>query len=103
MQASQSCRDGARATSASFVLQVRPYFYRYSEDAIDLCDVFGSYSPGARMRLDEICKIVGLAGRCDHACMARDARGAHHQYRRTGESGLMLISDLTALERSKNW
>ena len=28
-------------------LQVRQYFHRYSEDALDLCDVFGSYSPGA--------------------------------------------------------
>jgi hypothetical protein len=23
--------------------------------ALDLCDVFGSYSPGARVELDEIC------------------------------------------------
>ncbi len=44
-------------------LQVRPYFHRYTEDALDLCDVFGSYSPGARIKLDEICKIVGLLGK----------------------------------------
>jgi len=44
-------------------LQVRPYFHRYSEDALDLCDVFGSYSPGTRIKLDEICKIVGLPGK----------------------------------------
>jgi predicted PolB exonuclease-like 3'-5' exonuclease len=44
-------------------LQIRPYFHRYSEDALDLCDVFGSYSPGARVKLDEICKIVGLPGK----------------------------------------
>jgi predicted PolB exonuclease-like 3'-5' exonuclease len=44
-------------------LQVRPYFHRYSEDALDLCDVFGSYSPGARLKLDELCKIVGLPGK----------------------------------------
>jgi 3'-5' exonuclease len=44
-------------------LQVRPYFHRYGEDALDLCDVFGSYSPGARVRLDEICKVVGLPGK----------------------------------------
>jgi predicted PolB exonuclease-like 3'-5' exonuclease len=44
-------------------LQVRPYFHRYTEDALDLCDIFGSYSPGARVKLDEICKIVGLPGK----------------------------------------
>jgi 3'-5' exonuclease len=44
-------------------LQVRPYFHRYTEDALDLCDVFGSYSPGAKVKLDEICKIVGLPGK----------------------------------------
>src|SRR6266568_2277934 len=44
-------------------LQVRPYFHRYTEDALDLRDVFGSYSPGAKVKLDEICKIVGLSGK----------------------------------------
>jgi predicted PolB exonuclease-like 3'-5' exonuclease len=44
-------------------LQVRPYFHRYTEDALDLCDVFGSYSSGARVKLDEICKIIGLPGK----------------------------------------
>ena len=29
-------------------LQVRPYFYRYGEDALDLCDVLGSYVPERR-------------------------------------------------------
>jgi predicted PolB exonuclease-like 3'-5' exonuclease len=36
-----------RASGAG--LQVRPYFHRYTDDALDLCDVFGSYSPGARV------------------------------------------------------
>ena len=26
-------------------LQVRPYFHRYTDDALDLCDVLGSYGP----------------------------------------------------------
>jgi hypothetical protein len=26
-------------------LSARPYFHRYTEDAIDLCDVFSSFSP----------------------------------------------------------
>jgi 3'-5' exonuclease len=44
-------------------LQVRQYFHRYTEDALDLCDVFGSYTPGAKIKLDEICKIIGLPGK----------------------------------------
>src|SRR6266516_4864802 len=44
-------------------LQTRQYFHRYTEDALDLCDVFGSYRPGGRVKLDEICKIMGLSGK----------------------------------------
>jgi len=44
-------------------LQARPYFHRYTEDALDLCDVFGFYTPGAKIKLDEICKIIGLPGK----------------------------------------
>ena len=44
-------------------LQVRPYFYRYGEDALDLCDVLGSYVPGAKVKLDEVSKILGLTGK----------------------------------------
>ena len=44
-------------------LQVRPYFYRYGEDALDLCDVLGSYVPGAKVKLDEVAKILGLTGK----------------------------------------
>ena len=44
-------------------LQVRPYFYRYGEDALDLCDVLGSYVPGAKVKVDEVSKILGLTGK----------------------------------------
>jgi predicted PolB exonuclease-like 3'-5' exonuclease len=44
-------------------LQVRPYFHRFSEDALDLCDALGSFSPGARVKLDELSKILGLPGK----------------------------------------
>jgi predicted PolB exonuclease-like 3'-5' exonuclease len=44
-------------------LQVRPYFHRYSEDALDLCDVLGSYVPGAKVKLDDVSKILGLSGK----------------------------------------
>jgi predicted PolB exonuclease-like 3'-5' exonuclease len=46
-------------------LQVRPYFHRYAEDALDLCDVLGSYVPGSKVKLDEVGKILGLSGKPD--------------------------------------
>jgi predicted PolB exonuclease-like 3'-5' exonuclease len=50
-------RIGARG------LQVRPYFHRYGDDALDLCDVLGSYVQGAKVKLDEVSKILGLTGK----------------------------------------
>jgi predicted PolB exonuclease-like 3'-5' exonuclease len=44
-------------------LQVRQYFHRYTEDAVDLCDVLGSYVPGVKVKLDEVSKILGLTGK----------------------------------------
>ena len=44
-------------------LQVRQYFHRYTEDAVDLCDVLGSHVPGVKVKLDEVSKILGLTGK----------------------------------------
>src|SRR5215471_2304371 len=44
-------------------LQVRQYFHRYTEDALDLCDVLGSYVPGAKVKLDDVSEILGLSGK----------------------------------------
>jgi 3'-5' exonuclease len=44
-------------------LQVRQYFHRYTEDALDLCDVLGSYVPGVKVKLDEVTKMLGLPGK----------------------------------------
>jgi hypothetical protein len=38
-------------------LQVRQYFHRFTDDALDLCDVLGSYVPGVKVKLDEVTKI----------------------------------------------
>ena len=46
-------------------LQVRQYFHRYTDDAVDLCDVLGSYVPGGKVKLDEVTKILGLPGKPD--------------------------------------
>ena len=44
-------------------LQARLYFNRYTTDALDLCDVLGSFGSGGRMKLDELCRFLGLAGK----------------------------------------
>jgi hypothetical protein len=44
-------------------LSARPYFNRYTDDAIDLCDVLSSFAPQAKATLHEICKVMGLSGK----------------------------------------
>jgi predicted PolB exonuclease-like 3'-5' exonuclease len=44
-------------------LSSRPYFNRYTEDAVDLCDVLSSFSSQAKVTLHELCKVMGLPGK----------------------------------------
>lgn len=44
-------------------LQARGYFNRYSNDAVDLCDVLASFGSSSKMKLDELSRILGLAGK----------------------------------------
>jgi predicted PolB exonuclease-like 3'-5' exonuclease len=72
-------------------LRVRQYFHRYTEDALDLCDVLGSYVPGAKVKLDDVSRILGLAGKCRwvlfqgsntqslSTCIFRGVTAAHRQ------------------------
>jgi hypothetical protein len=46
-------------------LVARPYFHRYTEDAVDLCDVLASFSPQAKATLHELCRVMGLPGKPD--------------------------------------
>ena len=46
-------------------LSLRTYFNRYTEDAIDLCDVLSSFSPHAKATLNELCRVMGLPGKPD--------------------------------------
>ena len=46
-------------------LFARPYFYRYSDDAIDLCDVLSSFAPQAKGTLNELCRVMGMSGKPD--------------------------------------
>jgi 3'-5' exonuclease len=44
-------------------LSARPYFNRYTDDAIDLCDALSSFAPQAKATLHEICKVMRLSGK----------------------------------------
>jgi 3'-5' exonuclease len=44
-------------------LSARPYFNRYTDDALDLCDVLSSFAPQAKATLHELCKVMGMAGK----------------------------------------
>jgi predicted PolB exonuclease-like 3'-5' exonuclease len=48
---------------AALGLSARPYFNRYTEDAIDLCDVLSSFMPASKVTLHELCKVMGLSGK----------------------------------------
>jgi predicted PolB exonuclease-like 3'-5' exonuclease len=46
-------------------LAVRNYFNRYSDDALDLCDVLASFDARAKVTLHELCRMLGLPGKPD--------------------------------------
>ena len=46
-------------------LSLRPYFNRYTEDAVDLCDVLSTFSSQGKATLHELCRVMGLPGKPD--------------------------------------
>src|SRR5947209_15234510 len=46
-------------------LECRRYWYRYSEDCLDLCDALACFSPGAKVSLHHLCRALGLPGKPD--------------------------------------
>src|SRR5690242_13643288 len=46
-------------------LSFRPYFNRYTSDALDLCDLLSSFSPNSKATLNELSRIMGLPGKPD--------------------------------------
>jgi predicted PolB exonuclease-like 3'-5' exonuclease len=56
-------RAGATARQLQRPRLRRPYFNRYTDDALDLCDVLASYDPRSRMSLDGLSRFLGLAGK----------------------------------------
>jgi len=47
-------------------LSARPYFNRYTDDAVDLCDALSSFSSQAKVKLHELCRVMGLPGKPDN-------------------------------------
>ena len=56
-------------------LSTRPYFHRYTEDAVDLCDALSSFSPGGKATLHEISRVMGLGAERGGAEAVADAGG----------------------------
>jgi predicted PolB exonuclease-like 3'-5' exonuclease len=46
-------------------LSSRPYFHRYTEDAVDLCEVLSSFNPQGKAILHELSRVMGLPGKPD--------------------------------------
>jgi 3'-5' exonuclease len=44
-------------------LAVRPYFNRYTENAVDLCDILSSFAPHTKASSNELSKIMGMPGK----------------------------------------
>jgi predicted PolB exonuclease-like 3'-5' exonuclease len=44
-------------------LNRRPYFNRYTDDALDLCDALSSFDARSKVSLDALSKFLGLAGK----------------------------------------
>jgi 3'-5' exonuclease len=56
-------------------LAVRPYFNRYTEDAVDLCDILSSFAPHTKASLNE----TRPSGQCDREGDRPHARGSSSQ------------------------
>ena len=44
-------------------LAARLHFNRYTEDAVDLCDILSSFAPHTKASLNELSKIMGMPGK----------------------------------------
>lgn len=46
-------------------LDARGYFKRYTDDALDLCDVLSSFDSRCKMSLNDLCRVLGYPGKPD--------------------------------------
>jgi hypothetical protein len=52
-----------RESYSLYEFATRPYFHRYTQDAIDLCDALSSFSSHGKATLHEISRVMGLPGK----------------------------------------
>ena len=52
-------------------LSARPYYRRYDDSAVDLCDLLSSFDGRGKMGLDDLCKVLGLPGKPEASMVAR--------------------------------
>ena len=46
-------------------MHARDYFRRYTDDAIDLCDVLSSFDARSKVSLNDLCRVLALPGKPD--------------------------------------
>ena len=63
MSQKSSVPQVAKSVSQALIRDTRPYFHRYTDDAIDLCDVLSSFAPAAKATLHELSRVMGLPGK----------------------------------------
>jgi predicted PolB exonuclease-like 3'-5' exonuclease len=71
-------------------LAARLYFNRYTEDAVDLCDILASFAPHTKASLNELSKIMGPARK---AVGHRRQRGRAILPRGQGQGDRRLLRD----------
>ncbi len=70
----------------------KTYFNRYSDDALDLCDVLSSFSAQGKATLNELSKIMGFRGKLDGI----DGGEVHRYFRRAGSRRSPIIARRTS-------
>jgi len=78
-------------------LNSRSYYHRFTDDHVDLCDVLSSYSYGARAKLDEISRVMGLPGKPDGIDGSQVQ--AYYEAGRINEIADYCLSDVTSTYR----
>jgi predicted PolB exonuclease-like 3'-5' exonuclease len=46
-------------------LSARSYWHRFTDDALDLCDVLACYTAGGKIGLQDLCRALGFPGKLD--------------------------------------
>jgi predicted PolB exonuclease-like 3'-5' exonuclease len=55
-------------------LSARSYWHRFTDDALDLCDVLACYTAGGKISLNDLCRALGFPGKLDGMDWGRGGR-----------------------------